>query len=412
MSSHALELPVEDIAHQFEFRQYELEDDEKGVRLYWFWDDYGNTDAICESLGASGFTSSQKGALARIAIHAHYEALSADRPIHYSRSKSALLWHSPRIRNRRFFSYRLIIPAMDFLESHGLISHHRGVAGVVGRQSEFRATFRLIANMSRLPYRMLSPDDPIILRNADNEELEIPKAREYQRMSNRLNAQNELILGTTFSSLPVLKSPLRRIFRYDMQHLGRFYTIGASWQNVQRATRQLIELDGQKTTLLDYSACNPNIAYRLIQAEPPENPYNCESFCRSDAKFALMVLLNAKNRAEATRAIAFSQQFKGCGHQDLLRRRDEAQLLISELEANHAPLIEAGMFFGSGLTLMRAESDIADKVMTELRNLKVVTLPIHDGFIVKHQHKKVLEEAMSEYSKLNCQTSIPISVEY
>lgn len=412
MLSYALEIPLEDNTQHFEFRHYELEDDEKGVPLYWFWDDYGKTEEICASLGASDFTTSQKGALARIAMHAHYEALSANRPIHYSRSKNASLWRSSRIKKRHFFSYDLIIHAMDFLEAHGLISHQKGVAGVIGRQSEFRATFRLIANMSCLPYRMLSPDDPIILRNVDNEELEIPKAREYQRMSKRVNSQNDLILGTSFTSLPVLKSPLRRIFRYDMQHLGRFYTIGASWQNVRRTTRRLIELDGQKTTLLDYSACNPNIAYRLIQAAPPENPYNSESFCRSDAKLALMILLNAKDKAEAIRAVAFSQQFNGSGCGDLLRRRDEADLLISELEAIHATLVEAGMFFGSGLTLMRAESDMADKVMTELRNLGVVALPIHDGFIVKREHKQILEEAMREHSKLNSLTPIPISVEY
>ena len=87
-------------------------------------------------------------------------------------------------------------------------------------------------------------------------------------------------------------------------------------------------------------------------------------------------------------------------------------MLISELEAIHAPLVEAGMFFGSGLSLMRTESDIADKIMTELRNLGAVTLPIHDGFIVKREHKQILEEAMREHSKLNSLTPIPISVEY
>ena len=104
-----------------------------------------------------------------------------------------------------------------------------------------------------------------------------------------------------------------------------------------------------KATLLDCSACNPNIAYRLIQAAPPENPYYSESFCRSDAKLALMILLNAKSRAEAIRAIAFNQKFIGSGCRDILMRRGEAGLLISELEANHAMLVEAGMFFCSGL---------------------------------------------------------------
>lgn len=412
MLSQSLEIPQDDITHYFEFRRYELEDDEKGVPLYWFWDDYGKTNEICAALGASGFTKSQKGALARIAMHAHYEAQCANRPIHYSRSKSALLWRELRIKKQRFYSYDLIIHAMAFLETHGLISHQVGVAGVVGRQSEFRATFRLVENMSPFSYRILSPDDPLILRNADNEELEVPKAREYQRMSKRVNAQNDLILGTEFTTLPVLKSPLRRIFRYDMQHLGRFYTIGASWQNVQRATRQLIELDWHKTTLLDYSACNPNIAYRLIQTQPPENPYCGGDFCRSDAKLALMILLNAKNRAESIRAVAYSQQFTGSGSNDLIVRREEASSLISELETNHAALIEAGMFFGSGLKLMRAESDMADRVMTELRNRGVVTLPIHDGFIVKREHKQILEDAMREHSKLKSLTPIPISVEY
>ena len=79
----------------FVFKRYELPEDEKGIALYWLWNDFGKTEEICKSLGASGLTKSQKGAISRIAMHAHYEALGAGRPIHYSRSKTANFQTSP-----------------------------------------------------------------------------------------------------------------------------------------------------------------------------------------------------------------------------------------------------------------------------------------------------------------------------
>ena len=257
---------------------------------------------------------------------------------------------------------------------------------------------------------MLAPDNPLILRNVESREMEVPSTREFVRMAKRVDAQNKLILGCEFTAFPDLKSPLRRIFRHDMQHLGRFYCLGASWQNVPNRTRRLIEIEGQSMTLVDYSACNPNIAYRLIGETSPENPYHSDNFSRSDAKLALMILLNAKDKAEAVRALAYDRNFGGNG--DLLKRRDEARFLISELELRHNPLVEANVFFGSGLSLMRTESDIADKIMTELRNLNIVTLPIHDGFMVKQEHRAKLEDAMREYSRLDSNSPIPISVEF
>jgi hypothetical protein len=396
----------------FEFKRYELPEDERGVPLYFQWDDNGKTEEICESLGASGLTKSQKGAISRIAMHAHYEALGAGRPIHYSRSKTSNVWKTEQSKRRAFFSHHLVVYAVDYLERHGLIYHNKGGTGCLGRQSEFRATYHLIANISGISYQMMCPDDPLILRNMDNAELPIPKTRELQRMAKRVDAQNALILNTEFTTFNNLKAPLRRIFRYDMAHLGRFYTVGASWQNVRKETRWLIKLDGQATTLLDFSACIPNIAYRSIQEAAPENPYQSDNFCRSDAKLAMVILLNAETRKKAINALAFDRGFTGTGSNDLIARRYEAKLLISELEQRHPCLVDAELFFGSGLKLMRIESDIADNIMTDLRKLGIVCLPIHDGFMVKHKHKPQLLEAMSEHSKFNSSVSIPVSVEF
>lgn len=397
------------VSDYFGFQNYVLGEDEKGVPLYWHWDDHGRTAKICASLGAGGFTKLRQGALARIVMHAHFEALGASRPIHYSRSKSAKHWNFPHIKKRPFYSYGLIIPAVDFLETHGLIHSQKGLSGTFGRQSEFRATYRLIANLASQPFRMLAPDNPLILRNAENDELEIPNNRKSERMAKRVDAQNQLILGTKFTASPELRSPVRRIFRHDMQHLGRFYAVGASWQTVNNNTRKLIQIEGQQTTYLDYSGCNVNIAYRLIGKNPPDNPYRCDNFSRSDSKLALMILLNAKDKAEAIRALAHHSDFTGKGSNDLLVLRYDADFLISELELRHMPLGEAKMFFGSGLSLMRTESDIADKVMSELRGLGIVALPIHDGFMVKIEHKAKLLESMIENSRINSGPPIPVS---
>lgn len=209
-----------------------------------------------------------------------------------------------------------------------------------------------------------------------------------------------------------LRSPLRRIFRYDMHQLGRFYGIGLNWQNVNNSVRRMVRLDGEPTTLLDFSACNPRIAYQLVKANAPEDSYLSEAFSRPDAKLAMMILLNAKNKSVAIKALAFDTSFVGLGGTQNLARRGEAELLISELEQLHQVLVEAEYFYGSGLGLMRAESDIADRIMTDLRKLRIVCLPIHDGFMVKRKNRHQLKDAMFEHSKLDSQHSIPISVEF
>ena len=397
---------------RFQFNHHDWLDEEKGVALYWFWDDHGKTNEICAALGAGDFTPSQKGALARVAIHAHYEAQHANRLIHYARAKNANIWRLDHIKKLAFYSHHLIVQAVDFLESHGLIIHHKGKAGTLGKQSEFRATNRLILIIAKFSYEMLLPSDPLILRSSKKDPLSVPKNRNTDRMARRVDAQNRLIFATDFSVFPELKSPMRRIFREDFEHYGRFHAVGASWQNVRRKTRVLIELDGQKTTLLDFTACNPNIAYRLIGATPPENMYHSNTFCRADAKFALLILLNSKSRNKAIFTLAHDSRFSAGCNTDLLASRQYAKAIVLELEKLHAPLVEAKMFFGSGLLLMKAESDIADHIMTDLRNLGIVSLPIHDGFIVKEEHRSILAEAMSEHSKLGSNLSIPFDAEY
>lgn len=401
----------------FVFNQYDWLDEEKGTALYWFWDSHGKVEQICAAVGASHFTKSQKEALARIVMHANYEALCGNRLIHYSRSKSAKIWSLDRIKKLPYYSYDLIIRAIDFLEFEGLIEHWTGIAGTKGRQSEFRATHRLILSISNISYDMLIPDAPVIIRGSDKGELPLPMTREVRRMAKKVDAQNKLILDTEFTTFTHLKSPMRRIFRETMKFYGRYHALGASWQNARRDTRRFIELDGNETTLLDFSACNPNIAYRLIQTTPPKEIYSCAGFCREDVKLALMILLNAKSKNGAIFTIASHENFgldfssKRQGGNFILLR-EKAKALVKRLGITHAPLVEANMFFGSGLSLMRAESDIADHVMTDLRNLGIVCLPIHDGFIVKVKHRAELNQAMNEHSKLGSQLSIPIEQEY
>ena len=222
-------------------------------------------------------------------------------------------------------------------------------------------------------------------------------------MCARVDAQNELILAANFTSAPHLLSPLRRIFNLDLSHGGRFYALGGSWLNVPNRERKLIRIDGVKMTLMDFSACQPRIAYHAIRQPMTGDPYDLCGFERSHCKTAMLVLLNAKDRRAANRALANKNGFAP----DSFDRHSYVTAILDALTDKHRLLYEEGWFFGSGLKLMKKDADIADRVMTDLRNQEILSLPIHDGFMVKNIHVQQLRSAMLEHSD-----GIPVSKEF
>ena len=50
---------------------------------------------------------------------------------------------------------------------------------------------------------------------------------------------------------------------------------------------------------------------------------------------------------------------------------------------------------GEGIRLQREDSDLAISILAAMEALDIVTLPVHDSFIVQEKHSQTLRDAMS-----------------
>jgi hypothetical protein len=166
---------------------------------------------------------------------------------------------------------------------------------------------------------------------------------------------------------------------------GRFY--GAWWQNIKSTERPHIGVNGSRSVELDHSHIHPRLLYALAGKSIDGDAYEIEGWNRSLVKEAVNTLINADDELSAMQSIAVVIGGKGAFE----RARD----LIGKIKAKH-PGIADSFGTGAGLRLMRLDSDMAESVQLRLIGRGIVSLPIHDSFIVEERHAGILKEIMDE----------------
>ena len=185
---------------------------------------------------------------------------------------------------------------------------------------------------------------------------------------------------------------LTRIFNNSsLEQGGRFYR--GWWQNIPKEIRQLICINGDFTTEMDYSAIHPTLLYALEGKESPyEDPYVigllAEDF-RSVTKKVFNILLNASDRTKAVQAIREQGLLSNSGPVGV----DGEESFIDLMYEYHSTISK---YFGSGfgVKLQYLDSEIAEAVM--LRMLPEPCLPVHDSFIVRVGQTSKLKQVMDE----------------
>lgn len=329
-----------------------------------------------------------------------------------------------------------IVKAVDTLIELDFVDHNIGFYDrkSVGRSriSRMRAKIELL--------RLLDPCDDIkifshpdreciVKRDASGRDVEYGRTASKKKdspldmgMRKRLHKVNELLAGAhielemTDAQLMDLnyelwksdqqvinfeKTFLRRVFNVSFKRGGRFYN--GWWQNVPSSLRPKIIINGEPTVELDYTAIHPSIAYLEETGELPSgDPYSLSAYdgdptMRKLIKSVFLILLNAKTRTEAKRSLR-----KEIPRSSKLT--DEAkdafkQLSLDEvfenIKADH-PAIWKYMGQGLGTHLQYYDSCVADDVLTTLVDKGIVTLPVHDSFIVQARHEKTLRNVMEK----------------
>ena len=339
----------------------------------------------------------QRRAWSSIILDAILEGLGKGRWISYSRRKS---FYSGLGRyHGTDYAYSTVPPIVDRLAADGFVEHEKARPGDMGNQSRFRAAPWLVETVT-LP---LVTHDPLELVRLKKEK-RLVNYRDTARtdtLRRKLQGFNEALSGSIITLdvgehdgnvircgdhtlYPAMKS-LYRVFNDDWKHGGRLY--GGWWQQARKTDRAQFRIDGTRTTEPDYPQLHPTLIYGMARRGLNGDAYTIDGWPRSLGKVALNILINAKTYPKAVGALA--NEIGGAG------ARAKAVRLIDAMKERHHPIAD---YFHSdaGRRLQNIDAGMAERVMERMMGQGIVTLPIHDSFIVAHQHENILREAMND----------------
>lgn len=345
--------------------------------------------------------------------------------ISYSRDSSR---YQPGNRYRNLFiTYKPFIRVIDSLIKIGYIENVLGyydrVAGK-SRQSRMRATNKLIDKFLyyKLDINMVkrNNNDLIILRDSDKNDIEYKLTQLIRSKKSNVKKINSFIAKhkLTFNApswivrkmyRKKIQFPnnnmfeLTRIYNESFEQGGRFYR--GWWQGLPSEFRQYIQINGNKVTELDYASIHPYLLYAQKGLPMPANDmYSIDGMSKKERKIAKVILLtifNINKDQDPIQPILYEMNW----NQGIELTKDEALHMLNKLKNKHKPISE---FFASGVggKLQRIDSDIAESIMLRLIDKNIVSLPIHDSFIVQKEHSEDLHQAMIEEAQ-NISGQIP-----
>ncbi len=205
----------------------------------------------------------------------------------------------------------------------------------------------------------------------------------------------------------LLRKYLRRTFRPDFEHCGRF--AGAWWQNIRSQWRRLIVIHNEHTVECDYSSMNAYLAYGVAGEQVPKGDlYHLDDLSADEArgliKKAFLIMLNTLSRRSALETIRHKTNCVSMGI--------APTNLVDSIENKHAALSEY-FYTNIGNRLQKIESDISELVMLRaIRERNTVVLPVYDSFIIQLDHADWLKETMLDCFKEVVGIEGPATFEY
>ena len=322
-----------------------------------------------------------------------------------------------------------IIPITEGLVSIGYLERHRGFYKKENPEVSRRTRIRPKAKLKRL-FKGIDNTGGLLITRPDEEEIielrtydpqtkkkpqieysdsEVPEYVTTMRNNlRRINA--DLVLAfigldkenpETLEALQrakeqnrypsLTRKKLYRIFNNESwEQGGRFYR--AWWTEASKDLRRHIVIGDKEEKLpvveIDYSAIQIDLLYAMqgidFHKEFKQDPYTIpghekDKFLRSFCKLALLVILNADDKAAAHKAL----------QEKLIKRpklKDRVKELggipqVIELFENRHDSIKSHFYSGIGRYLQYLDSQIAEKVMLYALEEGFVVLPVHDSFL-------------------------------
>jgi hypothetical protein len=310
-----------------------------------------------------------------------------------------------------FYRLRVMIEAVDRLQSAGLIEHQQTRPSPSARyRSRIRPTEALRASICEVPMAAtyFNRRELVVLRGADGQPLPYRETSSVYAMRRDVTAHNAFLQGFDITlvhpeahydehgylvidghRLNPNRTSYHRIFNGCFTRGGRWY--GPWWQSVPSRCRTGIRINGEPTCEPDIPGCH----MRLLSARAgvklgASDPYEGLDLPRKEVKLAINVMLNAPSWPRARAAL-----IANLPDDDGSTVRARVDRLRTAIQRRF-PALDPFWVTGYGLTLQRIDADICQRLQRRLRDRGVPVLSVHDSFVVPQSAREFTTGVMHE----------------
>jgi hypothetical protein len=279
------------------------------------------------------------------------------------------------------------------LQQTGLIEFRRGYYDRIkctGRPSAMRASAKLRAIMAAKGIPLSGgqmPTTTTLLRGGSGKmPSQIKKQDDIIKAFNAMADQRRLGWpdGTVAREVYLV-----RLFKGDWTMGGRLY--GGCWQEMSKAERADLRIDGEPVIELDFVCMQPRILFAKAGLELDFDPYMVPGFDDVDRKVGKLAYNRLANRqGTSTRACplnfdaAFKPYFNG---------RSEFVRFVTALQERLSPIAQYFRKDAWGM-LQLEESDLMITILHMFMDAGFPAFPIHDSLIVKESHLEFAKKTM------------------
>lgn len=367
------------------------------------------------------------------------EKLGAGRRVAYSRDNDfyAEARDAPRY-NGMAYSRDLVCGFIDGLESVGLVINAKsppqppraGEDETKRMQSACWATDKLMALVHANDVRHRRPGVPVVMRREDKSLVDLPDTDWARRMIRETESLNEWLeridvtvgldadpadwdVGpfhmkarkvrksgkiTWSTVVPTDPHVVRILSREHRDKGGRLY---GWWQNLPKARRGELLINGELLVEPDFTALHPTLLYAmqgLILREGEFDPYtpDLRRWTRKAGKLALNVAINAKSIPSAVQALLDKRKQEGDDGTPKWKYGPRQTRALVDAIIEHNRPIARYICSDMGVSLMGIDSRMCVEVLKRCRRDGVATLPVHDSFMTGQSNEAVVTGHMAE----------------
>ncbi|MGH1574138.1 hypothetical protein ACRAWG_30255 [Methylobacterium sp. P31] len=249
--------------------------------------------------------------------------------------------------------------------------------------------------------------------------VDYPESGQARSLRETMRAVNAFVAGADISFLDDGLGPVDLTNRVQRRHFlcaagdnllgfdlgGRLY--GGAWQNLPKARRGSLRLDGEPIAVLDYASMAPRLAYASLGLQAPEGDiYALPGLDAGEVRSAVKAAFNTLLCDPFTRARGWPTAKEG---DPPLPQGWSVPRFRGALLSRH-PLLAPCLGTGMAPRLQNTESVILMEVLVEMKARGIPVLSLHDGLFCPMSRSAEVRKVMEVAALDVANVTIPVDV--